>query len=66
MIATKNIGEELKEIASKVNYTLKIEAVNEFGVHYNTVARYLKGEVPDCKERFATKLLDFFKSKIPV
>jgi hypothetical protein len=60
---SKDIGTELMEIAPKVDSPILNRTCLEFGVHYGTIYRYLKGVVPESKKIFATKLLNYLKEQ---
>lgn len=62
--ATKDIGTELKEIAPQVDPQMVNKTCLQFGVHYGTIYRYLKGEVPKSKKIFASNLLTYLKEQI--
>lgn len=52
----------LEDIAPLVKTEDIMEGALELGVHYMTIHRYLNGKVK--KEKFATDLLKFLKSKV--
>jgi hypothetical protein len=53
---------EFLTIAKEVNEKDKLVAALEFSCSYQTVSRYLRGEVS--KERFAKRLLSFLQNRV--
>lgn len=60
----QELAKKLTQLAPQVNETMICEAVLALAVNYQTVKRYLKGNVG--KEPTGKKLVEFFQSKISV
>lgn len=60
MITGKLIGEELRALRNKKNFTIEYVA-KELDIHPNTLTKYEK-TADDCKVETFLKLLDFYET----
>jgi hypothetical protein len=58
----QKIKDELHALSEKVSTVDRMEAALEFGVHVETINRYIRGEVR--KEAFGLELLGFLQKRV--